>query len=131
MQYLILYLLTIPVFMIGDLLWLGVFAKAFYQNNLGHLLGPVNWGAAGAFYLIYLAGLLFFAVVPALDAASITKAIVLGALFGFVTYATYDFTNYATMKDWPFIVVIVDVIWGAVLGGTVAAVSYSIGKLIF
>lgn len=110
------------------MLWLGLIAKNFYQAQLGHLLGPVNWPAAVIFYLIYIVGILFFAVVPALQDQSLAKAIVLGALFGFFTYATYDFTNLATLKDWPLTVVIVDVIWGAVLSGSVAAASYYLGK---
>lgn len=127
-QFVYLYLLTIPVFFLIDMLWLGVVAKGFYQDRLGHLLGSVNWTAAVIFYLIYIVGIFIFAVAPALDSQSLMKAIVLGALFGFFTYATYDFTNLATLKDWPVSVVLVDVLWGAVLSGSVAAVSYLIGK---
>jgi len=130
-QFVYLYILTVPAFFIIDMLWLGVFAKGFYQSKLLHLLGPVNWTAAIIFYLIYIVGILIFAVAPALDSQSLIKALVLGALFGFFTYATYDFTNLATLKDWPIIVVFVDVIWGAVLSGSVAVISYYIGKTLF
>ncbi len=128
MQYIYLYLLTVPVFFTIDMVWLGLIAVKFYQSQLAAFLGPVNWTAAIIFYLIYIVGILIFAVLPALDENSLMKAIILGALFGFFTYATYDFTNLATLKDWPIIVVVVDVIWGAVLSGSVAAISYYLGK---
>lgn len=123
-----LYLMTIPVFFLIDMLWLGFIANRFYQDQIGHLLGPVNWTAAIVFYLIYIVGILIFAVVPALEVGSWQRALVLGALFGFFAYATYDFTNLATLKDWPLMVVVVDVIWGAVLTGSVALGSYWLGK---
>lgn len=128
LQYIYLYLLTVPVFFIIDMLWLGVVARGFYQSQLAEFLGPVNWPAAIIFYLIYIVGILFFAVVPGLQAESLYRTIFLGALFGFFTYATYDFTNLATLRDWPIMVVVVDVLWGAVLSASVAAVSYWLGK---
>ncbi len=127
--YLKLYLLTIPVFFAIDLLWLGVIAKNLYQKNLSHLLSPmVNWPAAFLFYLIYIVGILLFAVKPALIDQSLAKAATWGALFGFFTYATYDLTNLATLKDWPLKVVVVDVAWGTLLCTLVASVSYLIGR---
>lgn len=128
MQYVYLYLVTVPVFFLIDMLWLGVVASSFYQSKLGHLLGPVNWTAAILFYLIYIVGILIFAVVPAIYAESVGRALILGALFGFFTYATYDFTNLATLKNWPLSVVIVDVLWGTLLGASVATASYYLGK---
>lgn len=127
--YLKLYLLTIPVFFAIDLLWLGVVAKNFYQNNLAHLLSPaVNWPAALAFYFMYIAGIILFAVKPGLDTGSLAKAALWGALFGFFTYATYDLTNLATLRDWPLKVVFVDIAWGTVLCTLVASGSYLIGR---
>ncbi len=128
MQYIYLYLLTVPAFFIIDMIWLGFVANKFYQSQLSHLLGPVNWPAAIIFYLIYIVGIIIFAVVPGLEAGSWKKALVLGALFGFFCYATYDLTNLATLRDWPLSVAIVDMIWGAVLTGSVATVSYYLGK---
>lgn len=128
LQYIYLYALTVPVFFLIDMLWLGLVANKFYQSQLGHLLGPVNWTAAIVFYLMYIVGILIFAIVPALDAQSLSKALLFGALFGFFTYATYDFTNLATLKDWPLMVVIVDVLWGTVLSGSVATVGFLLGK---
>jgi uncharacterized membrane protein len=127
--YLKLYLLTIPLFFAIDLLWLGVIAKGLYQKNLAHLLSPsVNWPAAFAFYLIYIAGIILFAVKPALADQSLAKAAIWGALFGFFTYATYDLTNLATLKDWPLKIVVVDIAWGTLLCALVASGSYLIGR---
>ena len=128
-QYLYIYLLTVPIFFLIDMVWLGLVASKFYQTHLGFLLGPVNWAAAIIFYLIYIVGIVVFAIVPGLQADSILKALVLGALFGFIAYATYDLTNLATLKDWPLIVTIVDLAWGAVLTGAVAAGGYYAAKM--
>ncbi len=130
-QYIYLYVLTIPAFFLIDMLWLGVIAKDFYQEKLVSFLGPVNWTAAIVFYLIFIVGILIFAVAPALESQSWQKALVLGALFGFFTYATYDLTNLATLRDWPLTVTLVDMVWGAVLSGSVATVSFFIGRSLF
>jgi uncharacterized membrane protein len=127
-QHLQLYALTVPVFFAIDIAWLAGFAKGFYQRELAGLLGPVNWPAAIGFYLIYIVGILIFAVLPALEVESLARAAVLGALFGFFTYATYDLTNLATLKDWPWKVVVVDIVWGVVLCTTVASASYGLGR---
>ena len=127
--YLKLYFLTVPVFFIIDLIWLGVVAKNFYQKNLKYILSPnVNWTAAIIFYLIYIAGILIFAVLPGLAKDSLRHAALWGALFGFFTYATYDLTNLALLKDWPLNIVFVDILWGVVLCTTVATLSFYIAK---
>lgn len=113
------------------MLWLGVIAKDFYQDKLGHVLGKVNWVAAIIFYLLFIVGILVFAVVPALQAGSVQKVIFLGVFFGLLTYATYDLTNLATLKDWPLLVTVVDMVWGMVLSGSVATISFFIGKALF
>lgn len=124
-----LYGLTVPVFFVIDLIWLGVVAKSFYRKNLKYILSPdVNWTAAIIFYLVYIAGILIFAVLPAVAKDSLRHAAVWGALFGFFTYATYDLTNLALLKDWPIIIVIVDVLWGVVLCSSVATLSFLVAK---
>jgi len=128
LQMFSLYLMTIPAFFIIDMLWLGTVATKFYQSQIGFLLGPINWTAAIIFYLLYIVGIIIFVVHPALETQSVQKAIVYGALFGFFAYATYDFTNLATIKDWPVLVTIVDLAWGTILTGSVATVSYFLGK---
>ena len=123
-HYLYLYLLSVPVFFAIDMLWLGVVAQKLYQSQLGYLLGPVNWPVAIAFYLIFLVGLLIFAIAPAVAAKSLYHAAVFGALFGFFTYATYDLTNWATIKDWPWIISLVDMVWGTVLAASVSVLTF-------
>ena len=127
--YLKLYALTVPVFFIIDLIWLGVVAKGFYQKNLKYILSPnVNWTAAIIFYLMYIAGILIFAVLPGVAKDSLRHAVLWGALFGFFTYATYDLTNLALLKDWPLNIVIVDILWGVVLCTAVSTSSFYIAK---
>jgi uncharacterized membrane protein len=124
-----IYFVTIPIFFIIDLIWLGVVARGFYQKHLGYLMRtPINWTAAIIFYLLFIIGIVFFAVRPALEVQSPMRALIYGALFGFFTYATYDLTNLATVKDWPVIVTIVDLVWGTVLCGAVGWGSYLISN---
>jgi uncharacterized membrane protein len=130
-QALFLYLITLAIFFIIDMIWLGVVAKAFYRRHLGALMSPkVNWAAAALFYLLFIVGLVVFAVRPALAAGRPILALVLGALLGLISYATYDLTNLATLKDWPLVVTVVDLAWGAVLGGAVSYVSALLGRLL-
>lgn len=124
MHYVIAYFAAIIVFFIIDFIWIGTITREFYKEQIGHLRGAdVNIPAAVIFYLIYIAGIMVFAVKPAIAADSIKPALIYGALFGFFCYATYDFTNYATLKDWPLKMVIVDIIWGVFLTGSVATAA--------
>ena len=127
--YMKLYVLTVPVFFVIDILWLGVIARGFYRRHLGFILSPdVNWVAAVTFYLIYIAGIIFFAVRPSLASGRLNEAALLGGLFGFFTYATYDLTNMATIKDWPLKIVVVDILWGTCLCSLVAGLSFLIAR---
>lgn len=124
-----LYLISLPVFLVVDLLWIGVFANKFYDAQIGHLRGDIHWGAAIAFYLIFLVGLTWFAIYPALAADSLKSVFVYGAVYGFFVYAAYDLTNMATLKDWPVTMTLVDIAWGTILGGLVTlgtVVAYNI-----
>ncbi len=124
-----LYLLTIPDFFAIDMIWLGYAARNFYKTQLNHLLSPeVNWPAAFTFYFIYIVGILFFAVRPGLEAGSLARTCVFGALFGFFTYATYDLTNLATLRNWPLAVVVVDIAWGTLLCTLVGGASFLLGS---
>lgn len=126
-----LYLSSLAVFLAIDFVWLGFVARGFYKKHLGYLLTEQpNWWAAGLFYLLFVAALNVFVVAPALQAQSFSRAVVLGALFGLTTYATYDLTNQATVRDWPWIVTVVDLIWGTVLSALVAIAGYLIGQAI-
>lgn len=126
MQFLYLYAISLPIFFIVDMIWLGWLGRGIYQHYIGHLLGNVQWGAAIGFYLVYLVGVTYFASYPAYLQGSVLTAAGLGALFGFFTYATYDMTNLATLDGWPWQIVVVDVIWGSVLGASVAAGTVAI-----
>ncbi len=130
-QIALLFLFSLPILPVLDLLWLGVLMKDFYREHLGHLMrADIVWSGALAFYVFYTMGLLFFAVIPGLEAKDLMKAVILGGLFGFFTYMTYDLTNYATLTGWPMRVVIVDILWGMCLSATIAGVSFFIGRLI-
>jgi len=119
------YLIAFAVFLAIDLLWLGVIAKSFYFRHLEPFFAEkINWPAAFIFYLLFVAGVLIFAVMPALEKQSLPRAVVYGALFGFFTYATYDLTNLATLRNWPVIIVVVDILWGTVLCAAVATAGY-------
>ena len=121
------YLLTALVFFAIDLTWLGLVAKDMYNRNIGHLMSSqVKWVAAVVFYLAFIVGILVFAVYPSVDKDSVLRAVVLGALFGFFTYSTYDLTNLATLKDWPLSITIVDIAWGMVLTSVVSTVGFYI-----
>ena len=123
-----LYASMLGVFLAVDLLWLGVVARGFYQTQLRPFLSPtVNWWAAFAFYLLYVIGILIFAVLPGLAADSLLVAAGWGALFGFFTYTTYELTNLATLEKWPLKVVLVDTAWGVVLCTAVASAGFLIG----
>lgn len=128
-QFLQLFLAAGLTFVAIDALWLGVVAKKMYQNHLGAMLrNDPLMGAAAAFYLVFIVGLVFFVVQPAIEKSSWIYAASAGALFGFVTYATYDLTNLATLKGWPVKLTVIDLLWGAVLAGIAATVAYSVGK---
>jgi uncharacterized membrane protein len=128
-QMLVMYLITLAVFFLIDMVWLGVVAKGFYRRHLGSMLSPnVNWAAAILFYLLFIVGLLVFVIRPALVGGEPVKALFLGALLGLISYATYDLSNLATLKDWPLVVTIVDLVWGSVLGGAVSFISAVLGR---
>jgi uncharacterized membrane protein len=111
------------------MLWLVVIARGFYRRQLDFILSSqVNWTAAVVFYLVYIAGIIFFAVRPAIDHNSWYQAALLGALFGFFTYATYDLTNLATIQNWPLVIVAVDILWGVCLCTLVASLSFAVSR---
>ena len=128
-KFILAYLLTSLVFFAIDMVWLGLLAKGLYQRMLGPLLAEqVNWAAALVFYFLFIGGIFIFAILPALEKESWRYALLYGCLFGFFTYATYDLTNLATLRDWPVKVVVVDVAWGTLLCTTVASTSYWMGR---
>lgn len=127
--YLKLYLATLIAFFAIDIVWLTLVARSFYSRHLGILMAPEpNWLAALIFYLLFVVGIVVFAVLPGLQAKSLTSTLLRAALFGLIAYATYDLTNLATVKDWPVLVTVVDLIWGTVLTVAVSFAGYMAGK---
>jgi uncharacterized membrane protein len=126
-----LFIIALPVFFVIDMVWLVLVAKKFYQEQIGFLMKPdINWFAAIIFYLLFIAGLILFVISPAVEKHSWVHALVFGALFGLITYATYDLTNLATLKDWPLLVTVVDLIWGTVLASAISVITYLIASKI-
>lgn len=131
-KWLASYVLTSIVFFAIDMVWLGFLAKNLYRKHLFVLLADqVNWTAAIVFYLLFIVGIFVFVIMPAVEKNSLITALWLGAFFGIVTYATYDLTNLATLKNWPVAIVFIDIAWGAVLTSLVSMAGYGIHKWIF
>ncbi len=119
------YFVSLILFLALDAIWLLFIAQDFYQKNIGSIMkDEPNLYAAGLFYLIFLAGLTTFVTYPAVMKKSWMQALALGAFFGFVTYATFDLTSLALLKDFPVKVVVVDLLWGAFIGGSVSVCAY-------
>ncbi len=130
-KLLLSYVLTFAVFFIIDMAWLGLIAKGLYKKYLGSFLSEqVNWTAAIVFYLLFVVGVFIFVILPSVQKNSLVSAISLGALFGFFTYATYDLTNLATMKNWPLNIVFIDILWGTVLTSIVGTAGFYIVKFV-
>jgi len=129
MQIAVAYVATLVAFLLIDLVWLGVVAKDFYRRELGGLMADkIDWTAGLAFYLIFAAGIVFFCVLPALTSGGVLRAAGLGLALGFVAYATYDLTNLATLKGFPWRMALVDMAWGAVLTGATAAIATAVAQ---
>lgn len=124
------YLGMLLAFLAVDLLWLGVIAKNIYKNQLGDLMRTnPNWAVAILFYLLFIVGIMIFAVIPGVEKNSLQHTLLYGALFGFFTYMTYELTNYAVIKNWPAGLVPIDIIWGVVLATIVSLAGFLIAKI--
>ena len=126
-RILLTYAVSVPVFFIVDMIWLGLIAGGFYRKALEPLLTPnINWTASIIFYLLFLVGILVFALLPGMERRSLVYTVAMAALFGFIAYATYDLTNLATLRDWPLMLSIVDMVWGSFLSASTATITYLI-----
>lgn len=124
-RFVIAYFMTGIAFLAIDAIWLTTMADLLYRPLLGDMLAEnFNLTPAVLFYAIYIAGIVIFAVRPAFQSGNWTTAVLFGALFGFCAYATYDLTNHATLRDWPAIITIADLIWGTVLTSISATVGF-------
>lgn len=119
------YAITFIIFLVIELFWLITLAKNFYQKELGYIMKPKpNLIATIIFSFLFVLGIVFFVINPAIDQNSWRYALLVGVLYGLITYATYTLTNLATLKGWPIKVAIVDLLWGSILGGIVATISF-------
>lgn len=127
MNFLKMYIIAFIVFLLVDFIWLSAVANQFYKKHLGFLMKATpNYIAALIFYLLFMVGLVYFVIQPAIVDQNVGKLILGGLLFGLITYATYDLTNLATIKDWPIIVTVVDLAWGSVLSLVISLATYYI-----
>lgn len=112
-----------------DAIWLGLVARTFYRDQLGSLMLPQpNLGIAALFYLFFAMAVVILAVMPALTSASVARALFFGAVLGLAAYGTYDITNLSTLKGWPLLMSIVDMIWGAIITAATAAGGYAAAR---
>jgi uncharacterized membrane protein len=127
-NYVYSFVASLVTMTIIDATWLGVIAPKFYKKYIGFIMSDSpNWYAATAFYIIFIIGLTTFVVYPGWkNSDSLLHVGLFGALFGLVTYATYDLTNQATLKNWPFTVTVVDMIWGTILSALVSIIAVTV-----
>jgi uncharacterized membrane protein len=108
-----------------DLVWIGFVMRPQFEASIADLLAPkTNLPAAVLFYLLYVGGIVFFAVAPALKGGGWHSALGLGAMLGLFCYATYDLTNLATLKGWPVQTAALDIAWGIALTAAASAAGY-------
>jgi len=132
LKFIQLYLVVFASFFVIDMIWLGLVAKNFYKTELGSMMAKrINWGAAIVFYLLYIFGLIFFVVFPALEQGTWFYALWTGAFFGLICYATYDLSNLATLEGWPKKVTAVDLVWGSSLSAILAVIGFFYGQSIY
>jgi uncharacterized membrane protein len=125
-RWIVPYVAALATLCALDFLWLGMLARDFYRGQIGALLlDEPRFGAAGLFYAMYAAAIVFFAVAPADTSGGWLRAVALGAVLGFVCYATYDLSNLATLKGWSTNVVVVDIVWGIAITATASVASYA------
>ena len=129
-HWILLWIAAAVLFLAIDMVWLLWLGRGFYVSEIGNLLRqPPNFGAAGAFYILYVTGLMIMVIWPAVQAQSAQQAFIQGALLGLIAYGTYDLTNLAVMKGFTTKIALIDMIWGTVLTASVATLTTWIGTL--
>ena len=124
-DYIFIFSTALFFFLVIDLVWLGYVARDFYRKHLKRkLLDKPKWGAAISFYMLFILGLMYFAIVPAINDGDFIQGVFDASMYGIFTYVTYQLTNYATLKAWPRELIAVDILWGIVLSSTVTALTY-------
>lgn len=131
MNFIKQYFIALIIFLIIDMAWLLVIAKKMYENEIGWLMAKKpNLIAAVIFYLIFVGGLVYFAIMPAIFTSNFRLLIINAALFGLMTYATYDLTSLAVVKNWPVIMSIIDIAWGMFISIATSMITWVIFKWI-
>jgi len=129
MEHIKTFFIAFAVFLGIDMLWLTVIAQKFYKAQIGHLMADkAKLLPAAIFYVLFIAAMVYFVIAPALEHQNLSRLILSAAIFGLVTYATYDLTNMATLKDWPVLVTVVDLAWGTFISLAVSVITYLIRK---
>lgn len=127
-HWIILWIAAAVLFLAIDMVWLLWLGRSIYVTEIGAILRqPPNMAAAGAFYILYVTGLMVMVIWPAFQAQSVQQALLQGAILGLVAYGTYDLTNLAVMKGFTTKIAIIDMVWGMVLTGAVSALTVLIG----
>ncbi len=124
MQFLYVYVIAFCIFALLDFVVMRIVMRHLYRSYIGHLQGSLRWGALVFFYAVFLLGLSFFAINPSVTTEAPWYAVILGGFFGFFSYTTYALNNYASLKHWPFALVVIDVVWGTLVGASVAGLTY-------
>jgi uncharacterized membrane protein len=129
--YIVAYAVALIAFAAMDIVWLTTMGASLYRSTLGDILLPsVRIGPAIVFYLMYPVGLVAFAIDPALRSQSVAPALAYGAMFGAISYATYDLTNFATLRNWTLEITVVDIVYGALMGAAISALTYYLAPAI-
>lgn len=124
-----LYFITLFTCLTIDLTWIGLIAKNFYRNHLGYLMNEsFNLPLGLLFYALFACALIVFVIIPAQEKQSLQRALMLGFFFGLITYSAYDLTNQATIKNWPVIITIVDMMWGAIMAAATSSITFYIAS---
>jgi uncharacterized membrane protein len=120
---------SLATLLVLDAIWLGIVARTFYRDQLGELMLPQpSLGIAALFYLFFTAAVVILAVLPAFANASLTTALIYGAVIGLAAYGTYDITNLSTLRNWPLTLSLVDMAWGTIITAATAAGGYGVAR---
>lgn len=127
--YITAWIVTAIAFLGLDAIWLTQMWPRLYKPLVGEITrAQLNIAASVAFYAIYVSAIVYFAVAPALEKASLSKALISGAFFGLTAYATYNLTNQATLKAWDWRVTLADMTWGTIATALAAAITYAVAS---
>lgn len=129
LQWILLWVVAAVLFLVIDMVWLLWLGRSIYVSEIGEILRqPPNFSAAAAFYVLYVSGLMVMVIWPAVQAQSVSQALIRGAILGLIAYGTYDLTNLAVMKGFTTRIAIIDMIWGTVLTASVSALTVGVAS---